>query len=286
MRPGHHLPDSDQTVVDGATDTRTKSQRLHDAFAWGCGPRWPRASWAATAACRSPSSPPPRWPSWSRPPPRWPTRHCRCPGRAHRRQIHPADAGPDHHGRQRRHPLPGGVRQPLGPAALSGAQPPPGHPGSADRLLRTRSRLHPSPLRRTRLPLEGPPRPGRFRRRRPDRRRQTVLRLRPSHKAATDGTHHRNHRPGAGLDRRHRPTRNQPPPTTPKNYSPTTNTSPTTKSKNSEVISWWAWPEPATGRVYRRGSRAAWRLRWCGRPAPASGPSRSPATHRFPGRIR
>ena len=35
VRPGHHLPDSDQTVVDGATDTRTKSQRLHDAFAWG-----------------------------------------------------------------------------------------------------------------------------------------------------------------------------------------------------------------------------------------------------------
>ncbi len=35
MRPGHHLPESDQTVVDASMDTRTKSQRLHDAFAWG-----------------------------------------------------------------------------------------------------------------------------------------------------------------------------------------------------------------------------------------------------------
>lgn len=35
VRPGHHLPESEQTVVDASTDTRTKSQRLHDAFAWG-----------------------------------------------------------------------------------------------------------------------------------------------------------------------------------------------------------------------------------------------------------
>lgn len=35
MRPGHHLPESEQTVVDASTDTRTKSQRLHDAFVWG-----------------------------------------------------------------------------------------------------------------------------------------------------------------------------------------------------------------------------------------------------------
>jgi len=35
VRPGHHLPESEQTVVDGETDSRTKSQRLHDAFVWG-----------------------------------------------------------------------------------------------------------------------------------------------------------------------------------------------------------------------------------------------------------
>lgn len=35
VRPGHHLPDSERPVVDATTDTRTKSQRLHDAFAWG-----------------------------------------------------------------------------------------------------------------------------------------------------------------------------------------------------------------------------------------------------------
>ncbi len=32
VRPGRHHPDSDQPVVDGATDARTSSQRLHDAF--------------------------------------------------------------------------------------------------------------------------------------------------------------------------------------------------------------------------------------------------------------
>ena len=37
VRPGHHLPGSDQTVVDAGTDTRSKSQRLHDAFEWGLG---------------------------------------------------------------------------------------------------------------------------------------------------------------------------------------------------------------------------------------------------------
>jgi hypothetical protein len=35
VRPGHHLPGCDQTVVDAATDTRSAAQRLHDAFAWG-----------------------------------------------------------------------------------------------------------------------------------------------------------------------------------------------------------------------------------------------------------
>ena len=37
VRPGHHLPGSDQSVVDARTDTRSKSQRLHDAFEWGLG---------------------------------------------------------------------------------------------------------------------------------------------------------------------------------------------------------------------------------------------------------
>lgn len=35
VRPGHHLPESDQTVVDATTDTRTDAQRRHDAFEWG-----------------------------------------------------------------------------------------------------------------------------------------------------------------------------------------------------------------------------------------------------------
>lgn len=35
VRPGHHLPGSEQAVVDGATDTRSDYQRLHDAVAWG-----------------------------------------------------------------------------------------------------------------------------------------------------------------------------------------------------------------------------------------------------------
>lgn len=35
VRPGHHVPGAEQTVVDAATDTRTGSQRLHDALAWG-----------------------------------------------------------------------------------------------------------------------------------------------------------------------------------------------------------------------------------------------------------
>jgi hypothetical protein len=35
VRPGHHVPDSEQPVVDAATDTRTGAQRLHDAVVWG-----------------------------------------------------------------------------------------------------------------------------------------------------------------------------------------------------------------------------------------------------------
>ncbi len=35
VRPGHHVPDSAAVVVDGASDTRTGGQRLHDALAWG-----------------------------------------------------------------------------------------------------------------------------------------------------------------------------------------------------------------------------------------------------------
>jgi len=35
VRPGHHVPDAEQTVVDAATDTRTNPQRLHDALLWG-----------------------------------------------------------------------------------------------------------------------------------------------------------------------------------------------------------------------------------------------------------
>ena len=35
VRPGHHLPGTDQPVVDATVDTRTKSQRLHDALQWG-----------------------------------------------------------------------------------------------------------------------------------------------------------------------------------------------------------------------------------------------------------
>src|SRR4029079_16674726 len=35
VRPGHHLPGADQTVVDAATDVRTGAQRLHDALELG-----------------------------------------------------------------------------------------------------------------------------------------------------------------------------------------------------------------------------------------------------------
>jgi hypothetical protein len=35
VRPGHHLPEAGTPVVDGATDTRTGPQRLHDAVEWG-----------------------------------------------------------------------------------------------------------------------------------------------------------------------------------------------------------------------------------------------------------
>jgi hypothetical protein len=35
VRPGHHLPGNDGTVVDAATDTRSSYQRLHDAAVWG-----------------------------------------------------------------------------------------------------------------------------------------------------------------------------------------------------------------------------------------------------------
>jgi hypothetical protein len=35
VRPGHHVPDSEQTVVDATTDSRSAGQRLHDALKWG-----------------------------------------------------------------------------------------------------------------------------------------------------------------------------------------------------------------------------------------------------------
>jgi hypothetical protein len=35
VRPGHHLPGAEQTVVDAATDHRSGPQRLHDALLWG-----------------------------------------------------------------------------------------------------------------------------------------------------------------------------------------------------------------------------------------------------------
>jgi hypothetical protein len=35
VRPGHHLPGAEQTVVDAATDDRSGPQRLHDALLWG-----------------------------------------------------------------------------------------------------------------------------------------------------------------------------------------------------------------------------------------------------------
>jgi hypothetical protein len=35
VRPGHHMPGAESAVVDASTDTRTPSQRLHDALAWG-----------------------------------------------------------------------------------------------------------------------------------------------------------------------------------------------------------------------------------------------------------
>jgi hypothetical protein len=35
VRPGHHVPGSEQLVVDAATDQRSGPQRLHDALLWG-----------------------------------------------------------------------------------------------------------------------------------------------------------------------------------------------------------------------------------------------------------
>ncbi len=35
VRPGHHVRDTEQAVVAADSDTRTKSQRLHDAVEWG-----------------------------------------------------------------------------------------------------------------------------------------------------------------------------------------------------------------------------------------------------------
>jgi hypothetical protein len=35
VRPGHHLPGHDGTVVDAARDTRSPYQRMHDAAVWG-----------------------------------------------------------------------------------------------------------------------------------------------------------------------------------------------------------------------------------------------------------
>jgi hypothetical protein len=35
VRPGHHVPDAEQTVVDAQTDTRSGPQRLHDALVLG-----------------------------------------------------------------------------------------------------------------------------------------------------------------------------------------------------------------------------------------------------------
>ena len=37
VRPGHHVPGSAQPVVDAGTDTRSTSQRRHDALEWGLG---------------------------------------------------------------------------------------------------------------------------------------------------------------------------------------------------------------------------------------------------------
>jgi hypothetical protein len=35
VRPGHHVPGAEQTVLDAATDGRSGPQRLHDALLWG-----------------------------------------------------------------------------------------------------------------------------------------------------------------------------------------------------------------------------------------------------------
>jgi hypothetical protein len=35
VRPGHHVPGAEQTVVDAVTDQRSGPQRLHDALLWG-----------------------------------------------------------------------------------------------------------------------------------------------------------------------------------------------------------------------------------------------------------
>ena len=79
VRPGHHLPGTDQPVVDARTDTRTKSQRLHDAFAVGVGHRdglGPARHPPRAAGHHHRHHHPGR--VGSRPRPRPPTRACRC----------------------------------------------------------------------------------------------------------------------------------------------------------------------------------------------------------------
>ena len=91
---------------------------------------------------------------------------------------------------------------------------------------RSRRRLHPPELPRTRLPLRGRPQPGLDTRRR-HRRRLPVLRLwpRPQTRHRRPLPHQRHRRRTPGLDRRHHTTRHQlrPPPgrTPPRQHRPT-----------------------------------------------------------------
>ena len=205
VRPGHHVPDSAAVVVDGASDTRTGGQRLHDALAWGLRAGIESATLGthrgiavtvivsttlaeldqAARACADASVPMP------------------APAR-HRRRIGAADARVDPDGRGWCHQLPGGVRRSPRAAALPRARHPDRHRRSAHRHVRPATRAAPArtaPWRATNAKCTTAPDwdpDGRF------RRRKLFFGCGPDHKLVNrrPRQHHRHPRRPPRLDHR------------------------------------------------------------------------------------
>ena len=158
VRPGRHQPDADDHQ-EVQPDPRTAPQRLHDAVKLGLRAGISSGEFGqhrglpvtvivsttldelnqAAHAVNDPAIPMPP------------------PARTGGGSV-PADARPDPHVRQR-HSLPGGVRGPHQPAAVSRPHQTRRLRRSTHHLLRPRPRLHPPGLHRARLPLRNPPRP-------------------------------------------------------------------------------------------------------------------------------